>query len=55
MKTPKFFFGAIVVWIYLVFFEWLLHGEETEGRAASTQMWLLFVAGIVINIGFISH
>ena len=33
--------------------EWLLH-DKTPGRAGFVQMWLLFVAGVVINIGFIS-
>ncbi len=33
--------------------EWLLH-DKAEGRAGFVQMWLLFVAGIVINIGFVS-
>ncbi|MCB2225014.1 MAG: hypothetical protein KQH83_12695 [Actinobacteria bacterium] len=33
--------------------EWLLH-DGGPRRAPTIQMWLLFVAGIVINIGFIS-
>lgn len=50
---PAMVIGFLLLAAFAVV-EWLLHGEETEGRAASTQMWLLFVAGIVINIGFIS-
>jgi hypothetical protein len=34
--------------------EWLLHGEKEWTRAASVQMWLLFVSGIVINIAFVA-
>ncbi len=34
--------------------EWLLHGEKDWTRAASVQMWLLFVSGIVINIAFVT-
>jgi len=34
--------------------EWLLHGEKDWTRAASVQMWLLFVSGIVLNIAFVA-
>lgn len=34
--------------------EWLLHDDKGWSRAASIQMWLLFVAGVVINVGFVS-
>ncbi|MFH2072046.1 MAG: hypothetical protein ABIJ75_04250 [Actinomycetota bacterium] len=34
--------------------EWLLHDDKGWSRAASIQMWLLFVAGIVINISFVA-
>jgi len=34
--------------------EWLLHGEKEWTRAASVQMWLLFVSGIIINIAFVA-
>jgi hypothetical protein len=34
--------------------EWLLHDDKGWSKAASIQMWLLFVAGIVINIGFVA-
>ena len=34
--------------------EWLLHDDRGWSKAGSVQMWLLFVAGVVINIGFIS-
>jgi hypothetical protein len=33
--------------------EWLLHDDD-DGRAGSVQMWLLFAAGIVINIAFVT-
>lgn len=33
--------------------EWLLHPDD-EGRAGPVQMWLLFVAGLVINIAFVT-
>ena len=34
--------------------EWLLHSDKSSTRPATIQMWLLFVAGIVINIAFVS-
>ena len=34
--------------------EWLLHSDKTSMRPATIQMWLLFVAGIVINIAFVA-
>ena len=34
--------------------EWLLHGDKDSTRSPTIQMWLLFVAGIVINIAFVS-
>jgi hypothetical protein len=34
--------------------EWLLHGEKESTRNPTIQMWLLFVAGIVINIAFVT-
>jgi hypothetical protein len=33
--------------------EWLLH-DDAEGRAGYVQMWLLFAAGIIINIAFVT-
>jgi hypothetical protein len=33
--------------------EWLLY-DDTGGRAARTQMWLLFIAGLIINIAFVA-
>jgi hypothetical protein len=50
---PAMVIGFLLLAAFAVV-EWLLHGEETEGRAPAIQMWLLFVAGVVINIGFIS-
>lgn len=34
--------------------EWLLHDAKGSSRSAEIQMWLLFVAGVVINIAFVS-
>ena len=34
--------------------EWLLHSDKSSARPATIQMWLLFVAGIVINFAFVS-
>lgn len=34
--------------------EWLLHGDNQKARPATIMMWLLFAAGVIINIGFIS-
>lgn len=33
--------------------EWMLHNDAT-GRAGFVQMWLLFVAGLTINIAFVT-
>ena len=33
--------------------EWMLHDAD-QGRAGFVQMWLLFVAGLVINIAFVT-
>jgi hypothetical protein len=50
---PAMVIGFLLLAAFAVV-EWLLHGEGTESRAPVIQMWLLFVAGVVINIGFIS-
>jgi hypothetical protein len=34
--------------------EWLFHSGGGSARAASVQMWLLFAAGILVNVAFIS-
>jgi len=34
--------------------EWLLHGDKESTRNPTIQMWLLFVAGIVLNIAFVA-
>jgi hypothetical protein len=34
--------------------EWLFRGNESWTKAGATHMWLLFVAGVMINIGFIT-
>jgi hypothetical protein len=34
--------------------EWMLHSEKESTRSATIQMWLLFVAGIVLNIAFVA-
>ncbi len=49
---PAMVIGYLLVAAFAVI-EWLLH-DKAEGRAGSVQMWLLFVAGVVINIGFVS-
>ena len=33
--------------------EWLLHDEDT-GRGGFVQVWLLFVAGLIINLAFVT-
>jgi hypothetical protein len=33
--------------------EWLLHRDHPSSRPATIVMWMLFVAGVVVNIGFI--
>lgn len=49
---PAMVIGYLLVAGFAVV-EWLLHPGD-EGRAGSVQMWLLFVAGIVINIAFVT-
>ena len=34
--------------------EWLLHGDNPNRRQATVMMWLLFVAGAIINVAFIA-
>ena len=34
--------------------EWLFRGNDSWTRAGVTHMWLLFVAGVMVNVGFIT-
>jgi hypothetical protein len=49
---PAMVIGYLLVAAFAVV-EWLLH-DKAVGRAGFVQMWLLFVAGIIINIGFVT-
>jgi len=49
---PAMVIGYLLVAGFAVV-EWLLH-DDKPGRAGFVQMWLLFVAGIVINIAFVT-
>ena len=49
---PAMVIGYLLVAGFAVV-EWLLH-DDAEGRAGYIQMWLLFVAGIIINIAFVT-
>ncbi len=49
---PAMVIGYLLVAGFAVV-EWLLHDDD-DGRAGSVQMWLLFIAGIVINIAFVT-
>lgn len=49
---PAMVIGYLLVAGFAVV-EWLLHDDD-DGRAGAIQMWLLFVAGIVINIAFVT-
>ncbi len=49
---PAMVIGYLLVAGFAVI-EWLLHADD-DGRAGFVQMWLLFVAGIVINIAFVT-
>jgi len=49
---PAMVIGYLLVAGFAVV-EWMLHDDD-DGRAGSVQMWLLFVAGIVINIAFVT-
>jgi hypothetical protein len=50
---PAMVIGYLLLAAFSVI-EWLLHDGRGRSRAGSIQMWLLFVAGIVINVGFVS-
>ncbi len=49
---PAMVIGYLLVAGFAVV-EWLLHDDD-DGRAGSVQMWLLFIAGIIINIAFVT-
>jgi hypothetical protein len=49
---PAMVIGYLLVAGFAVV-EWLLHDDD-EGRAGFVQMWLLFAAGIIINIAFVT-
>lgn len=49
---PAMVIGYLLVAGFAVV-EWLLHDDD-DGRGGPAQMWLLFVAGIVINIAFVT-
>jgi hypothetical protein len=49
---PAMVIGYLLVAGFAVV-EWLLHPDAT-GRAPFVQMWLLFVAGLVINVAFVT-
>jgi hypothetical protein len=49
---PAMVIGYLLVAGFAVV-EWLLHDDD-EGRGGSIQMWLLFVAGLIINIAFVT-
>jgi hypothetical protein len=49
---PAMVIGYLLVAGFAVV-EWLLHDDD-EGRAGFVQMWLLFVAGVVINVAFVT-
>ena len=34
--------------------EWLFRGNDSWTRAGVTHMWLLFIAGVMVNVGFIT-
>lgn len=50
---PAMVIGYLLLAAFAVV-EWLLHDDKGWTRAAAIQMWLLFVAGIVINVAFVS-
>jgi hypothetical protein len=49
---PAMVIGYLLVAAFAVI-EWMLHDDD-PGRAGFVQMWLLFVAGLVINIAFVT-
>lgn len=50
---PAMVIGYLLLAAFAVL-EWLLHSGGERSRAASVQMWLLFAAGILINVAFVS-
>jgi hypothetical protein len=49
---PAMVIGYLLVAAFAAL-EWLLHGDA-PGRAGFVQMWLLFVAGLILNVAFIT-
>jgi hypothetical protein len=49
---PAMVIGYLLVAAFAVI-EWLLH-DGAEGRAGFVQMWLLFAAGLIINVAFVT-
>jgi hypothetical protein len=49
---PAMVIGYLLVAAFAVI-EWLLH-DGAEGRAGYVQMWLLFAAGLIINVAFVT-
>ena len=49
---PAMVIGYLLVAGFAVV-EWLLHADD-EGRGGAIQMWLLFVAGLIINVAFVT-
>lgn len=49
---PAMVIGYLLVAAFAVI-EWLLH-DGKAGRAGYVQMWLLFAAGVIVNVGFVT-
>lgn len=53
---PAMVIGFLIL-AAMAIIEWLLRGDQSwaETRLGAAQMWMLFVAGVVINIAFIAN
>jgi hypothetical protein len=50
---PAMLIGYLLVAAFAAV-EWLLHRDKETTRNPTIQMWLLFVAGIIINVAFVT-
>jgi FtsH-binding integral membrane protein len=50
---PAMVIGFLIL-AAMAIIEWSFRGDRSWTKAGATQMWLLFIAGIIVNVGFVS-
>ncbi len=50
---PAMVIGFLIL-AAMAIIEWSFRGDRSWSRSGATQMWLLFAAGVIVNVGFIS-